>query len=72
VSTSGSIPESDHMTNQFMTYLDSPSTTSATTYKLQWEAESGETIYLNRSFGDGDASTSARGASSITVMEVGA
>jgi len=50
------------------TYLDSPSTTSATTYKLQWCGNSGDTIKLNQwAIGD-DAS----GTSSITVMEIAA
>ena len=48
------------------TYLDSPSTTSATTYKLQWCGNSGDTIKLNQ-WGIGD---DASGSSSITVMEI--
>ena len=51
------------------THLDSPSTTSAVTYKLQWRDESG-TIYLNRSQNDSDGSSGARTASVITAMEV--
>jgi hypothetical protein len=50
-------------------YLDSPATTSATTYKLQMRLASG-TAYLNRSSADGDNSAHPRAASSITVMEV--
>jgi hypothetical protein len=50
-------------------YLDSPATTSATTYKLQMRLASG-TAYLNRSSSDGDNSAHPRAASSITVMEV--
>jgi hypothetical protein len=52
-------------------YLDSPSTTSATTYKLQWGCNAG-TLYLNRA-GDlaGSGAYDHLGvASSITVMEV--
>jgi len=48
-------------------FVDSPSTTSATTYKVQWSA-SGGTIYLNRYRGD----TNNDGSSSITAMEVAA
>jgi len=51
-------------------YVDSPSTTSATTYKVQWLVESGATAYINRDAGDADAAYSTRSASSITVMEV--
>jgi len=46
-------------------FLDSPSTTSATTVKIQWRAESG-TISLNRR---GDNST-VRSVSTISVMEI--
>jgi hypothetical protein len=49
--------------------LDSPSTTSATTYKIQWSGESGDTFFLNRN------ASSAHGGnegmvSTLTVMEV--
>ena len=50
-------------------YLDSPSSTSATTYKLQWAVESGMTFYLNRTGADSDTTAYGRTASSITVME---
>jgi hypothetical protein len=54
-------------------FLDSPSTTSATVYKMQWTGEGGSsTWYLNRSSVDGDIVGAARNASSITVMEIGA
>jgi len=53
-------------------YVDSPSTTSATTYKVQWLVESGATLYINRDAGDADAAYSTRSASTITVMEIGA
>jgi len=46
-------------------YLDSPSTTSATTYKIQWKT-SGGTIYLNRRATDTYMSVS----SMITAMEI--
>ena len=54
-----------------MTYLDSPSTTSATTYKLQWKTGLVDAV-LNRSKDDTDNIHSPRGVSTITVMEVGA
>tara|TARA_R100000353_G_scaffold73391_2_gene56111 strand:- start:584 stop:1123 length:540 start_codon:yes stop_codon:yes gene_type:complete len=48
-------------------FLDSPSTTSATTYKCQWSADnSSATLYLNRR----GSSASAGGISTITAMEV--
>jgi hypothetical protein len=57
------------------TYLDSPATTSATTYKIQWRKpyDNGNTpIYLNRSYDDSDNNDRPRGSSSITVMEIAA
>jgi hypothetical protein len=52
-------------------YLDSPSTTSTTTYKIQAENMDPQgTVYINRSFSDTDSSIFGRTASTITVMEV--
>lgn len=55
-------------------YLDSPATTSSTTYKLQFGSYTPNTIYLNRT-GNDQADTAnqffdGRGASSITLLEV--
>lgn len=52
-------------------FLDSPSSTSSTTYKLQFFAAAG-TFYLNRNGEFIDTSSSTVGASTITVMEVAA
>jgi len=54
-----------------MNYLDSPSTTSATVYKIQWATESAGTIYLNRSHTWTDSSNWMTGISTITLMEIG-
>ena len=56
------------------TFLDSPSTTSATTYKLQGTAGSSynATFYINRASSTTDANYNARVTSTITVMEVSA
>ena len=56
------------------TFLDSPSTTSATTYKLQGTAGSSynATFYINRGSNTTDADYNARVTSTITVMEVSA
>ena len=51
-------------------FLDSPSSTSATTYKIQAQTESGNTLTINRSLTDTDSATYYRTPSSITVMEV--
>lgn len=56
---------------QSMNFLDSPATTSSTTYKLQISAESaGGTNYINRVARDDNASYEPRGVSTITVMEI--
>ena len=60
------------MTNNSMVYLDSPSSTSATTYKMQWSLQSAGTMYLNRALTDTDNTDFARATSTITVMEIGA
>ena len=52
-------------------FLDSPATTSATTYRIQVRTPAG-TLYVNRSKSDTDNAFSARGASTITVMEISA
>tara|TARA_R100001509_G_scaffold163937_2_gene139830 strand:- start:307 stop:816 length:510 start_codon:yes stop_codon:yes gene_type:complete len=58
-----------------MTFLDSPSTTSSTTYgvKISNAAFSSSTVHVNRVHND-DSSQSqlARGASTITLMEIAA
>ena len=52
-------------------FLDSPSTTSATTYKLQMFSESSGTAYVNRGKeNDGDSAITGRFTSVITVMEI--
>ena len=53
-----------------MEFLDSPATTSATTYKLQVLVNASGTGYLNRTQGDSNAVSTLRTASTITVMEV--
>ena len=55
-------------------FLDSPSTTSATTYKIQTGVihTTGYTIVVNRSMSDTDFNYHARTASSIVLMEVSA
>ena len=50
-------------------FLDSPSSTSSLTYKLQVYRHGG-TIRVNTTFNDADASYTGRGISTITVMEV--
>ena len=56
-------------TQMYVSFLDSPATTSAVTYKIQCQLNQGDG-YVNRSRDDADANYRARSASSITVMEV--
>ena len=60
---------SDHMAVGAMNNLDSPSTTSATTYSVELRV-SGATGFVNRGVGDFDNTGYARTVSSITLMEV--
>jgi len=55
-------------------YLDSPATTSSTTYRfyLSPENATGQTIYINRTVSDADSSSHFRGTSTITLMEIAA
>jgi hypothetical protein len=52
-------------------FLDSPSSTSSVTYKVQVTVRGG-TAYVNRTTADGDDPAIVRTASTITVMEIAA
>ena len=58
--------------NLGFTYLDSPNTTSATTYKLQGRTYTGDNRYftINKTYLDGDNGYNQRGTSRIVLMEV--
>jgi hypothetical protein len=68
-STDGNVAQGGYC----FTFLDSPATTSSTTYKLQMIVQGG-TGYINRSPSDTDDNRSygTRPASTITVMEIAA
>ena len=55
-------------------YLDSPATTSATTYsvRLGHDSSATQTVYMNRATDDADGVARSRPASSITLIEVAA
>ena len=59
-----------HSLSTGLSFLDSPSTTSATTYKLQIRDEAGSSMYVNRSQLDNDSYNGGRYISTITVMEI--
>ena len=57
---------------QTVDFLDSPNTTSATTYKVTargWNTQAGN-FYINRSEQDSDTANFVRGISTITAMEI--
>ena len=60
-------PANDQPTGLVGTYLDSPATTSATTYKLQIRGD-GAIVGINRTASE----AAVKGYSSITVMEIAA
>jgi hypothetical protein len=54
-------------------FLDSPATTSSTTYKIQLAMAAGSgTAYINRTMQDSDNANQIRMSSQITVMEIAA
>jgi hypothetical protein len=70
VATSGfGASSANNQYNSPMSFLDSPATTSATTYKVQMRVHGG-TGFLNRSQTDSDSTNYGRYSSTITVMEV--
>jgi len=56
--------------NTSMSFLDSPATTNATTYKLQAQCYSTNGIVINKTRYDTDNGNASRGSSTITVMEI--
>lgn len=73
VSTSGGGQNGYHMSAESFSFLDSPSTTSATTYSVKMRDFNGDggVALLNGSGNDDtDASNIPRGSSTITVQEI--
>jgi hypothetical protein len=60
---------SDTTQQATIVFLDSPATTSSTTYKCQMRVN-GSTGYVNRTSSDTDNANNARTISTITVMEI--
>ena len=64
-------PMHNTLLGQSIVFLDSPSTTSATTYQVEARGTTSEPgIFVNRSGTDSDSPNRLRGASSITLIEV--
>lgn len=70
--TTGMVPKRDYVTQVVLSYLDSPASTSAQTYKIQIASRStgGDSVHVNRGDVDTDSTAYGRYASSITVIEV--
>ena len=68
--SNGTSPSSYSGGNISHTILDSPATTSATTYKLQAQCLSTNGLNINKTRYDQDNGNASRGVSTITVMEI--
>ena len=66
----GNSSDGNNVEHYSINFLDSPSTTSSTTYKIQGKCQSGATGVINRSGTDSNADYGLRLASTITAMEV--
>ena len=63
--------DADSLLGSTVFYLDSPATTSASTYKIQvLNGNGNSTIYINRTQNDTNSVVTPRATSSITVMEI--
>jgi hypothetical protein len=71
VSGSTKAVDTSIQTSLAVNFLDSPATTSATTYKVQIRSvAAAQTVVVNRSSDDTDSGNYTRSISTITVMEV--
>jgi hypothetical protein len=64
------VVSANQMTEIILEWLDSPATTSSTTYKVQLCSSDGGAIQVNRSSTDTNLAAFGRGVSTITVYEV--
>ena len=61
------------MSANIVAFLDSPATTSATTYKIQGRSNQAANMFvINRPYTDTNSAVSSRVVSTITVMEISA
>jgi len=71
-SASPAVFDTSAIGNYGIMFLDAPTTTSATTYKIQITTTSSGTAFVNRGEADPDTANQYRTASNITVMEISA
>ena len=67
---SGAGNEAFKLYQHSITFLDSPSTTSSITYKVQVRHDANGTMYINRTGSDANDDYGSRGISTFTIMEV--
>ena len=74
VTTATEAAEDNSIYNVAFQFLDTPNTTSATTYKIQVSAQTSgsETVYLNQTGSDANQQYTKNTSSSITCIEIGA
>jgi hypothetical protein len=72
VTTQSNSVSNGAMSSVSISYLDSPASTSSQTYAIEIASHTTGAVYLNRSGADTDTAAFARGASTITLMEVAA
>jgi hypothetical protein len=74
ISRTASGQNSDHGNGLSFQYLDSPATTSSTTYKIQTHSQTSFSVYVNRSGNDADVALSygTRTSSTLTLIEIAA
>lgn len=70
--STASVSAATTVSSDVIIYLDSPATTSATTYKVQINANAASVVYVNRARTNTDAAGFDLSASSITLMEISA
>ena len=72
ISRTASGVNADHGNGLSFQFLDSPATTSSTTYKVQTQSQSLNTVYVNRSATDTDIGSSfgTRTSSTLTLIEI--
>jgi len=60
-----------NQSNTFIySFLDSPASTSALTYQFYANNDNGNSLFINRSSNDSDATVGKRGISTVTLLEV--
>ena len=63
--------DSNNTESATITFLDSPASTSATTYKIQFRSsDNSSAVYINRSYNNNDQAYNTYCASTITAIEI--